>query len=152
MTRLPPIEETLTLPVDQARAWRLLTDGEYVPRWLGCMQYEARVGHVFYMQPDPDKRAAADISGATHCEVLALDEPDEFRFSWYLPGTPETTVRFRLSAAGATETRVAFSHAGWDQFEAAEIRQIYDALAGGWTGAVLPNLQRLAESEGGRVA
>ncbi|MDX1570582.1 MAG: SRPBCC domain-containing protein [Xanthomonadales bacterium] len=152
MTKLPDLQETVVLAASQATAWKLLTDESYVPRWLGCMQYEARVGHVFFMQPDPDKRAAASIEGATHCEILALNEPDEFRFSWFLPGTPRTWVRFRLEAAGASETRVHFSHGGWDRFDAEQIRQIYDALAQGWTSAVLPNLVRLAEAEGGKVS
>ena len=151
MNKLPDLLETITLAVSQPRAWQLLTDNTYVPRWLGCMQYEARVGHVFYMQPDPAKRAAASIEGATHCEILALDEPDEFRFSWYLPGTPKTWVRFLLEAVNETETRVRFAHGGWDQFEADQLRHIYEALAQGWRSAVLPNLERLAEAEGGRV-
>ena len=152
MSTLPDLQETIDLAASQPHAWKLLTDESFVPRWLGCMQYEARVGHVFFMQPDPDKRAQADITGATHCEVLKLKEPDEFRFSWYMPGTPKTWVSFRLEPVSENETRLHFTHGGWDQFDAEQVRQIHAALSQGWSSAVLPNLQRLAEAEGGQVA
>lgn len=140
------ITQTVSLDVTQQAAWRCLTEPEYVSRWLGCMQYEKRVGQVFYMQQDPQKRARNDPSGATHCKILALDAPSLFGFSWYLPGTPATTVSFRLSSTEAG-TDLAFSHDGWDQFDEEEIRPVRDALAQGWQSFVLPGFKELAESQ-----
>ena len=91
------IEHSVTILAPRPTVWKFLTEPAYVPQWLGCMRYEKRLGHVFYMQQDADKRASDDIDGATHCEVLALDEPEAFSFSWYLPGTPATTVHIALT-------------------------------------------------------
>lgn len=140
------IEQSISVDVAQLAAWRCLTQPEYVPHWLGCMQYEKQLGHVFYMQQDPDKRGANDTSGATHCEILALEEPSLFRFSWYLPGTPETRVTFRLSSTDSG-TNLAFLHDGWDQFDEQSIRAVRDALAEGWQTFVLPGFKELAESQ-----
>jgi uncharacterized protein YndB with AHSA1/START domain len=122
-----------------------MTEPSYVQRWLGCLRYEKRLGCVFYMQHDRAKATAGDIAGATHCEILALDEPELFKFSWYLPGLPKTEVEFRLSEIGSNRTRVTFVHSGWDQFNAADIRQIWQALSQGWTSYVLPGLKQVAE-------
>lgn len=140
------IECSVTIDAPPGRVWQFMTEPDYVTRWLGCLRYEKRLGHVFYMQQDDEKREQDDISGATHCEILALDEPSEFAFSWYLPETPATTVRLRLDADGAA-TRVTLLHDGWDQFDVEMIRQIRDALAGGWKSFVLPQLKSLVESE-----
>lgn len=137
-------ELTINAPID--RVWTDMTDTDRTPLWLGCMRYQKAKGHVFYMQQDADKRAADDISGATHCEILALEEPHRFRFSWYFPDMPKTTVTITLEEASAAETRVMFVHSGWEQFTGKEILSIRDALANGWTSFVLPGLKKLCES------
>jgi uncharacterized protein YndB with AHSA1/START domain len=144
---LPDIQHEIVMNVSLARAWKVMTEPDYVARWLGCLEYRKAVGHVFYMQPDQAKSRNGDIAGATHCEILALDEPSAFRFSWYLPGFPKTEVEFRLKDVGASKTKVVFAHTGWDQFNAADIRQIWEGLSGGWTTAVLPGLKRVAEAK-----
>ena len=142
------IEQTIRINATPQQVWKFLTEPEYVPQWLGCMRYEKALGHVFYMQQDEAKRSNGDIDGATHCEILALDEPERFASSWYLPDTPATEVHFLLSASeGATEVRLV--HDGWDQFDASLIRDIRNALAGGWKSFVLPNLKRISEEEVG---
>jgi uncharacterized protein YndB with AHSA1/START domain len=108
------------------------------------MRYEKAVGHVFYMQQDEAKRNSDDVEGATHCEILTLDEPNRFSFSWYLPGTPATEVQILLKAKD-DGTEVTLVHNGWDQFDANVIRDIRNALAGGWKSFVLPNLKRVVE-------
>lgn len=139
------VEARITIAAPPERVWRFLTSDEHVPQWLGCMRYRKGIGNVFYMQQDEAKRKADDISGATHCEILELNEPYEFVFSWYLPETPATTVRIHLEASD-DGTEVALIHDGWDQFDAQAVRQIRDALANGWTSFVLPNLKRKVES------
>ena len=141
------IEQSITIQAPPQRVWTFLTEPRYVSQWLGCLRYEKAIGHVFYMQQDETRRSDDDVDGATHCEILALDEPDLFSFSWYLPNSPATTVRIHLKAFdGGTE--VTLAHDGWDQFDARVIRNIRDALAGGWKSFVLPNLKRIVESEG----
>jgi hypothetical protein len=110
------------------------------------MRYKREVGAVFYMQQDRQKATHDDISGATHCEILALDAPHIFKFSWFVPGFPPTFVSFHLEAIDAVSTRVVFAHEGWDQFPADQIKPVRDMLLGGWKNFVLPNLQRVAES------
>jgi hypothetical protein len=51
-----------------------------------------------------------------------------------------------LTPLGEKKTRASLKHSGWDQFQAREIRQIWEMLAGGWKSAVLPNLKRVAET------
>lgn len=140
------IEHSISIDAPPERVWVFLTEPQFVSKWLGCMRYEKSVGHVFYMQQDEAKRNNDDIDGATHCEILALEEPSLFSFSWYLPGTPSTEVRILLEAKnGGTE--VTLVHDGWEQFDAKVIRDIRDALAGGWRSFVLPNLKQVVEGQ-----
>lgn len=127
------------------RVWEVMTRAGLVEEWLGCMRYKSEVGHVFYMQPDPAKRAADDVAGATHCEMLELDAPRVMRFSWFYPDMPRTEVEIRLTPEGES-TRVNLVHRGWDQFDGEMIQQIRDGLAGGWSSYVLPALKRVAEA------
>ena len=140
------IELAITIAAAPEHVWQFLTEPQYVVQWLGCMRYEKSIGHVFYMQQDADKRAADSIDGATHCRIIALDEPEQFAFSWYFPDTPETEVHITLRPQGAS-TEVTLAHTGWDQFDAKTIKDIRDALAGGWESFVLPNLKRVVESQ-----
>jgi len=139
------IEHSITINAAPERVWLFLTEPEYVAQWLGCMRYEKRIDHVFYMQQDETRRNNDDIEGATHCRILALDEAARFAFSWFQPGTPETEVSITLEKRD-DNTLVTLTHTGWDQFDAAAIREIRDALEGGWKSFVLPNLKRVAES------
>ena len=139
------IELDITIDAPIERVWSVLTATENVPRWLGCLGYECRLGHVFYMQPNEGKRARGEVDGATHCRILALDAPRHFAFSWFLPGTPETEVHIQLVAEGEG-TRVTLRHIGWSQFDAGEIRAVRDALAGGWKSHVLPALKAACEA------
>ncbi len=127
------------------RVWRVLTGEGLVEQWLGCQRFRCEVGHVFYMQPDADKRAASDISGATHCQIESLEPPSRLVFTWYLPDQPKTTVVLSLEDI-PSGTRASLRHSGWDQFSEADIKAVHDALVGGWTSYVLPNLKRLSEA------
>jgi len=136
----------LTIDIDAPveRVWEVLCGEGLVEQWLGCLGYRAELGHVFYMQPDPAKREAGDIGGATHCELLALEPPHRMIFSWYYPETPRTLVTLALAPHDGG-TRVSLGHDGWDQFDEADIKAIRDMLAGGWSSFVLPGLKRVAE-------
>ncbi|HKJ15953.1 MAG TPA: SRPBCC domain-containing protein [Xanthomonadales bacterium] len=144
-TQLPQITQTIEIEASQQQVWRCLTEPSKVSQWLGCLRYRKEIGHIFYMQPDENKRGELDIEGATHCRILALNEPREFSFSWYMPGTPETTVRILLKPHDS-DCVVALEHSGWEQFEPDMIREIRDGLEEGWKSFVLPALKKTVET------
>ena len=139
------IRQSIDIAASPERVWQVLTGEGLVEQWLGCMGFRAEIGTIFYMQQDSAKRAAGDTSGATHCELLALDPPRHMVFSWYYPDMPKTEVLITLEADGSG-TRVALVHTGWDQYDGDQIKAIRDTLAGGWGSYVLPQLRRVAEA------
>jgi uncharacterized protein YndB with AHSA1/START domain len=145
MTPLDDISQSIDIAAPVERVWRVLTSEGLVEEWLGCLGYRAVVGTVFYMQPDAARRAAGDATGATHCELLALEPPVLMTFSWFMPGTPKTTVNIAL-APERGGTRVTLTHSGWDQFDPDQVRAIRDGLDGGWSSFVLPQLKRVVEA------
>ena len=140
--RLGSIVETVEIAAAPDRVWPVLVEVQHVPRWLGCMRYTGEVGSVFYLQRDEAKRAAGDVEGATHCEVVELLEPRRFVFSWYVPGTPRTMVAIDLADDGAGGTVVSLEHSGWHQFDPGAIEGIRSDLEAGWRSFVLPQLKR----------
>ena len=146
--KLTDITHGIDIDAPRTTVWSVLTDTQAVPQWLGCLQYSGQLGTTFYMQPDRVKFAAGDITGATFCDIEEMRAPELFRFSWYMPGTPKTTVTIRLVEAGAARTRATLTHSGWDQFPPEMVSAIHAMLEGGWKSFVLPNLKRVAESSG----
>jgi uncharacterized protein YndB with AHSA1/START domain len=145
VTSLPDIACAIDIDAPVERVWTVLTEQGLVEHWLGCIGFRPQVGATFYMQSDPAKRAASDVSGATHCEVEDVTPPDRLRFSWFLPGTPKTWVTIELAeTSGGTVARL--THSGWDQFDADQIKAVRHMLEGGWRSAVLPGLKRVAEA------
>lgn len=143
---LPIIAEVvIAAPID--KVWDVLTGESTVPEWLGAMDYKAEVGTTFFMQQDPEKKAVRDTEGSTWCDVVLLEKPTRFSFSWYLPGTPETTVHITLLPEGDASTFVRLMHDEWDDFEREAIEDYYDQLAGNWETEVLPRLKALAEGD-----
>jgi uncharacterized protein YndB with AHSA1/START domain len=142
---LPIIAETsIAAPIE--RVWAVLVGESTVPQWLGAMDYKPEVGSTFFMQQDPERKARRDTEDATWCDVLALQKPHKFEFSWYLPGTPQTMVHISLFSEGPARSFVRLMHDGWDDFEREAIEDFYDELARGWADDVLPALKRLAEA------
>ncbi len=146
-TALPSIVETIEIEASPTVVWRFLSDPALVPGWLGCMRFSGTVGSTFFMQMDAEKRAADNVEGATHCEILELHAPERFVFSWFLPETPRTTVSIKLTGHAAGGTTVTLEHSGWDQFEPGAIEAIRSALEGGWRSFVLPGLKSAVEAE-----
>jgi uncharacterized protein YndB with AHSA1/START domain len=143
---LGPIVSEIVMDVGIDRAWAVLTEPTDVVRWLGCMNYTGEPGSLFYMQQDGARRASGDITGATHRRILAKEKPAVFRFSWFVPGTPETEVEIRLTSRAPKQTNVTLTHSGWDKFNAADVRPFWEALSQGWASHVLPGLKATAES------
>ena len=137
------LQTEISAPID--RVWQTMVGADAAPNWLGCIGYRREVGHVFYMQQDQQKRSTGSIDGATHCQILELKDRSKFVFSWYFPDTPKTYVSISIEKLSPTHTSVEFSHSGWNQFDAAEIGSIRDALADGWASLVMPRLKTLCE-------
>jgi hypothetical protein len=74
-----------------------------------------------------------------------MQPPHKFNFTWYVPGTPKTMVEISLFSEGADKSFARLVHSGWEQFPAADIGVIYDALAIGWREGVLPHFKAAAE-------
>jgi uncharacterized protein YndB with AHSA1/START domain len=142
---LPPIVGEIVIHATIERVWEILTTPARIAEWLGCLRFRPEVGVTFYMQPDPAKRAADDIAGATHCTIVTLDPPKTVAFTWFVPGTPETLVTMTLAAA-AGGTMVRLTHSGWENFPADAVRPFHQQLTSGWSSGVLPGLKRLSES------
>jgi uncharacterized protein YndB with AHSA1/START domain len=141
---LPIVAEIgIDAPID--KVWDALTSETTVPQWLGAIDYKAETGTTFFLQQDPDKRAARDTDGATWCDVVLLQKPEKFDFSWYVPGTEATMVQISLFSEGPNRTFVRLLHDGWDDFERDAIEDFYEALAAGWKTDALPALKRVAE-------
>ena len=96
MTKLADICCLITIDATRERTWTVLTTPAFVQAWLGCTGFVPEVGSLFHMQPDPERRAAGSTEGATHCVIKAIEPPDRLRFSWFLPGTPETDAGIAL--------------------------------------------------------
>jgi uncharacterized protein YndB with AHSA1/START domain len=142
---LKDIVEAIDVAASRSDVWQAIIDPASVHQWLGCLQFEAEVGHVFYMQPDDEKRASDNVDGATHCEILSIEPEERLVFSWYLPGTPKTKVTIELIEKPTGGIVVQLTHDGWDQFPREAIEQVYEMLKGGWRSFVLPGLKTFVE-------
>ena len=145
---LADIDQRITIEAGIDRVWAVLADPARVAAWLGCLQYRGEIGSLFYMQPDAGRRTAGDVAGATHCELLEATPPTRFRFSWFLPGTPKTTVALTLAARGDDSTEVTLAHTGWDRFDAGAVGASHEQLTVGWRDFVLPGLARAVDGAG----
>jgi len=145
-TVLLPIVAEIPIEAPLERVWDVMTSVATVPKWLGCMNYTGAEGSTFHMQPDGTKRAAGDTGGATFCDILTLKPPHKFDFSWYVPGTPATTVELSLFSEGPDRSFVRLVHSGWNLFPADMVKPFHDQLSSAWKGDVLPNLKRVAEA------
>ena len=143
---LQDIVHSIDIEAPRSTAWDVMTGMDSVPQWLGCMNYVMKAGTTFHMQPDPAKRAAGDVSGATWCDIEELRKPELLRFSWYMPGTPRTHVAIELEDLGEDITRATLTHSGWDQFPREMMQAIHAMLEGGWKSFVLPGLKTATEA------
>ncbi|WP_310468297.1 SRPBCC domain-containing protein [Sphingomonas sp.] len=142
---LPDICHAIDIDTPRERVWAAMTTQGLVEQWLGCIGFAPEIGTVFYMQQNGERRAAGDVTGATHCELETLDSPERMEFTWFIPGTPKTRVTIELVETGPAATTVRLVHSGWEQFQAEDVRAIHAMLDGGWSSFVLPGLKRVAE-------
>jgi uncharacterized protein YndB with AHSA1/START domain len=134
---IPSIKHVIVVNAPVQRVWEALTTPAEVASWLGSIGFEARLGHKFHFQTDPQ----GGWDGVTHSEITELSKLQRLVFTWYVPGAPITHVSFTLRDLG-TKTEITLEHTGWDQFPP-EAKPIRDQLDHGWSAGVLPNLEHL---------
>lgn len=138
------VQSVIEVAAPRERVWRALTEPALVTQWMGCLQFRPEAGHIFYLQPDRERRAAGDVTGSIACRIEVLDEPRRLSFSWGFPETPDTWVDIRLRRIpGGTHVRLV--HSGWDQFEDFETEQVRGGLGRAWHTVALPALRTVAE-------
>ena len=124
--------------------WRALTEPARVVQWMGCLRFQPSAGHIFYLQPDRDRRSADDVTEAIACRIEILDAPRRISFSWGFPDVPDTWVDIRLRRIpGGTLVRLV--HSGWDQFDGRETEDVRGGLGHAWHAVALPRLRQVAE-------
>jgi uncharacterized protein YndB with AHSA1/START domain len=131
---------TGTITVDQfvaappARVWRGLTDPDQLARWWAPGDIAATVGHRFHLQMPG--------WGAISCEVLEVDEPELFVYTF-----GDWTLTWRLVAEGRG-TRLLLEHSGFD-LDDKRARAAFERMGPGWRDTVVPRLVALVESAEG---
>jgi uncharacterized protein YndB with AHSA1/START domain len=125
--------------------WRALTEPALVVQWMGCLRFQPIAGHIFYLQPNQERRAADDVTDAIACRIEILDAPRRISFSWGFPDVPDTWVDIRLRRIpGGAYVRLV--HSGWDQFDAYETEDVRGGLGHAWHSVALPRLRQVAEA------
>lgn len=138
------IEAVIEIAAPPERVWAALAGAQRKAVW-DPLRFQLRVGHLFYMQPDAERRAAGDIGGATECRVEHVEPPRRLAFSWRFPDAPPTQVAIVLSKIPGG-THVKLLHQGWAKLEGAGARAGRDELEAAWSGYVLPALKAAVEA------
>ena len=142
------VEAVIEVAAPRERVWRAVTEPALVAEWMGCLDFRAIPGAVFYMQPDRARRARGDVEGAIVCRLRTLDSPRRLSFDWVFPDDPQTFVEIRLrEIPGGTHVKI--THSGWDQFAPEETEKVRAGLWRGWYAVALPTLRRVAEGLAG---
>ena len=139
------ITSIIEIAAPREAVWRALTQPALVTQWMGCLRFQPIAGHIFYLQPDRDRRSADDVTEAIACRIEILDAPRRISFSWGFPDVPDTWVDIRLRRIpGGTYVRLV--HSGWDQFDAHETEDVRGGLGRAWHSVALPRLRQVAEA------
>jgi len=86
------VEREISVPVDPAEAWRLVTEPEHLEQWFGR---EVELDP----QPGSPVRVIGDDGGERHGVVEEVDAPRRLRFVWYAPPDgPPSSVEIEVSA------------------------------------------------------
>lgn len=127
---LDSITVSRTYPQPPEKVWRAITEAKAVSQWLMPCDIAPTVGHQFTFQTEP----GPGFDGTVRCEVLIVNPPEEFSYSWR-GGSLSTIVTFTLqpSAQGGTELQLA--HTGFSGlFNKLFVRNF---LAAGWKRKLL---------------
>ena len=130
-------------PIDLV--WKALTDADAITEWLMVVDgFKPEVGTKFTLS---DPRAQGQgWSGKIDCEVLEVQEPTRFRYSWNSTDIPgfSTTVTYTLeNADGGTKLRMEQS--GFDNITEGKERFLAGADFGWGQKFLRENLPRVLD-------
>lgn len=102
-------------PYPPALVWRAVTDPDLVPLWTAT----GRGGRPVGFRPEPGTRfqfvgkPTPGWNGVVDCEVLEIDAPRLFRYTWTSgEGGQLTTVTYRIEPHGEG-ARFTYDHTGY---------------------------------------
>lgn len=142
------LSKDVLVKAPRAEVWRAFTTTEGVKTFFSPgARVELRSGGAYEVYFAPE--APVGSRGCDGCRVLSYVPEEMLSFTWSAPPDfPElrwqrTFVVVQLADAGAGQTRVKLSHAGWR--EGPEWDKLYGYFDKAW-GSVLGNLQKRFES------
>lgn len=127
------------LPHPPAKVWRALTEPALVSAWLMENDLVAEVGKRFTFRSKP----IGEWDGIVHCEVLEVDAPKRFVYSWRGGSGSsklDTRVTWTLEPTGAG-TRLTLEHSGFLPMNT----MAFEAMSKGWRGHLAERISRLLD-------
>jgi uncharacterized protein YndB with AHSA1/START domain len=127
------------LPHPPAKVWRALTDPALVTAWLMQTDLVAEVGRRFTFRSHP----IGEWDGVVHCEVLEVDEPKRFAYSWRGGSGSsqlDTIVTWTLEPT-SSGTRLKLVHSGFVPMNTLA----FEALSKGWRGQLAERISLLLD-------
>ena len=113
------------------RVWDAWTQPDQLAKWWAPGDIAATVGHRFHLQMPG--------WGAIPCEVLEVDEPELFVYTF-----GDWTLTWRLVTEGRG-TRLLLEHSGFD-LDDGRARAAFERMGPGWRDTVVPRLVALVET------
>jgi uncharacterized protein YndB with AHSA1/START domain/uncharacterized protein YciI len=142
------LSQEVTVKAPRGEVWRAFTTAEGVRTFFSpAAHVELKPGGRYEILFDPS--APRGAQGCEGCRVLSYVPEELLSFSWSAPPSfPElrwqkTFVVVQLADAGAGQTRVKLTQAGWR--EGAEWDKLYDYFGKAWP-MVLGNLRKRFET------
>jgi uncharacterized protein YndB with AHSA1/START domain len=135
------IQDEITIAAPPEDVFRALTEEGALEQWMATtVESDARTGGRFRYEFEFDDPSQNNTQEG---EYLAIEDGLRVALPWVFPfSEKQTTVEYALGPNGS-ETRVAFSHAGFEKGEPWD--GAYERFAGGWR-MFLEGLKRYVET------
>lgn len=146
ITRAIVVEDVL--PHAPETIWEVLTNPDYLDRWLMKNDFAPVVGHRFTFQAQP----MGDWNGVAHCEVLECDPPHRLSYTWVGGSAKNPTYGSALDSTLTITltpvergTHFKLVHEG---FVSPQNDAAFTAMSSGWAG-IIKRIDGLAREVGG---